>query len=238
MMIVDAPFGPQQSISLNGEYIETVSDFKYLGSMVASAENDAKIRKGQAWGAFWKLKNIWKATNIDIKLKIRLFEASCLSILLYGSETWILTEKMKQSLNSFATNCYRVMLDVKRTDHLTNEYVYTRVNQKPLVYYIIKRQLTWISHLLRIDKKEEPTRKYAFYEPRHEKSRQGRPALNFVKYISEMLGGASTTEIERAAQDRDGWYSIVLNCADRITKSGNVVNTLGQKPRRRHLNPG
>jgi hypothetical protein len=31
---------------------------------------------------------------------------------------------------------------------------------------------------------------------------------------------------------------IVLDCADRITKSGNVVNTLGQKPRRRHLNPG
>jgi hypothetical protein len=56
--------------------VETVSDFKYLGSMVASAENDAKIRKGQVWGAFWKLENIWKATNIDIKLKIRLFEAS------------------------------------------------------------------------------------------------------------------------------------------------------------------
>jgi hypothetical protein len=129
------------------------------------------------------------------------------------------------------------MLGVKRIDHVTNEYIHAQVNQKPLTYYIIKRQLTWIGHLLRIDKKEL-CRKYAFYEPRHGASRRGRPALNFVNYISEMLGGASATEIERAAQDRETWKSIVLDCADRLTKTGNVVNTLGQKPRRRHVNPG
>ncbi len=56
--------------------------------------------------------------------------------------------------------------------------------------------------------------------------------------MSEMLRGASVTEIERAAQDRAGCKSIVLDCADRITQLGNVVNTLGQKPQRRNLNPG
>ena len=55
-MIFNPPPGPQQALTLNGENIEVVSDFKYLGSMMASSERDIKIRKGQAWAAFWKQK--------------------------------------------------------------------------------------------------------------------------------------------------------------------------------------
>ena len=46
------------SLTLNGESIEVVDDFKYLGSMMSCSENDFKNRIGQAWGAFWKLEKI------------------------------------------------------------------------------------------------------------------------------------------------------------------------------------
>ncbi len=42
-----------QPLKSNNE-IEIVNDFKYLGSLV-SPEKDIKCRKGQAWGAFWKM---------------------------------------------------------------------------------------------------------------------------------------------------------------------------------------
>ena len=127
-MIIGAPlYGLHQTIKHNTEYIEVVQDFKYLGAMMASSAGDIKVRKGQAWGAFWKLKDIWKAKSISIQLKIRLFKASVLSILLYGSETWIINKQQKSMFDSFATSCYRIMLNVKRTDRITNEEIYNRV---------------------------------------------------------------------------------------------------------------
>ena len=102
-MTINAPSNEQQKLSLNGENIEIVDDFKYLGSLVASSKKDIKIRKGQAWGAFWKMKQIWKANNISIDTKVRLFKSSCLSILLYGCETWIITADFKREL------CYKLL---------------------------------------------------------------------------------------------------------------------------------
>ena len=94
-------------------------------------------------GAFWKIKNIWIAKRLPTALKVRLCKASCLSILLYGCEAWTLTQQHKNILDSYATSCYRIMLNIKRLDLVTNEEVYSRVlNQKPLYNDILQRQLS------------------------------------------------------------------------------------------------
>ena len=56
-------------IELDGQRIELVKNFKYLGSMVVSSESDIRARKGQAWGAFWKIKDIYRSKTIPIRLK-------------------------------------------------------------------------------------------------------------------------------------------------------------------------
>ena len=45
--------------SLSGESIKSVSEFKYLGSNIASTERDDTIRRGKAWGAINSLNTIW-----------------------------------------------------------------------------------------------------------------------------------------------------------------------------------
>ena len=47
-----------RSMQINGEDIQWVDNFKYLGSMILSSNTDVKVRKGLAWKAFWKLRNI------------------------------------------------------------------------------------------------------------------------------------------------------------------------------------
>ena len=106
---------------------------------MALSQKDIKIRKGQAWGAFWKMKQIWKANNISIHTKNRLFKSACLSILLYGCETWIITPEQKRELDSFVTSCYRIMLNIKRQEHVTNNELYARIKERPLSLTIIKR---------------------------------------------------------------------------------------------------
>ena len=64
----------------NNEYLEVVQDFKYLAALMASSVGDIKVRKGQAWRAFSKLKDMWKSNSVSLQLKIRLFKESVLSI--------------------------------------------------------------------------------------------------------------------------------------------------------------
>ena len=49
---------PQPSLQVYGEPINHVTDFKYLGSKMASAASDLKRRKALAWSAFWKLERL------------------------------------------------------------------------------------------------------------------------------------------------------------------------------------
>ena len=72
--------------SLNGENIEKVEDFVYLGSKIRASESDIDARKAKAWAACHKLKQIWKS-DLRKAIKVRLFTALIESVLLYGSET-------------------------------------------------------------------------------------------------------------------------------------------------------
>ncbi|GAA6077073.1 uncharacterized protein LOC118408508 [Tachysurus ichikawai] len=98
-----------KNLKLGSQRIEWVNNFKYLGSVVKSSETDINTRKALAWAAFWRMKDIYRSKNLPIGLKTNMFQVVCLPILLYGCESWIITQKLKQSLNSFATNCYRVV---------------------------------------------------------------------------------------------------------------------------------
>ncbi|KAJ8353279.1 hypothetical protein SKAU_G00208460 [Synaphobranchus kaupii] len=108
------------NIDLDGQALDQVNDFQYLGSFVGSTENDFKHRKGKAWAAFWELKNIWKSTT-PLELKVNLFKAAVLSVLLYGSESWVINENLKNRINSFQTTCLRIILGISNKDHIRNE---------------------------------------------------------------------------------------------------------------------
>ena len=54
---------PQPALQVYGDPINHVSDFRYLGSIVASGSSDLKRRKSLAWCAFWKLEQLWKSPH-------------------------------------------------------------------------------------------------------------------------------------------------------------------------------
>lgn len=215
---------PSQStipLTLNGEVIETVENFKYLGSQMQSTEKDFEVRKGQAWGAYRQLSNIWKSKTTPVHLKINIFKASCLSILLYGSETWVLTQKLRNELDSFATNCYRHILGIKRLDKVSNNEIYERVKQIPLSVTLGERQLTWIGHMLRRND-NELIKKYALYGPDQldGDAKIGKPKLTYIKEVQRQLNPGlkeneiklEAKEIVKMAQDREKWKKRVIDC--------------------------
>ena len=205
-----------EPLKLNGEEIEIVNDFKYLGSLMATTGNEIKSRKGQAWSAFWKMTKLWHSSKMSLALKMRIFKASVISVLLYGSEAWLITKYQMDSLDSFATSCYRIMLNIRRLDHVTNEEIYKRVNQQPLSISIQRRQLTWIGHILRREP-EEPIRKYALYQISNQlgTSKIGGHTTDYANYIAKIISKEArltAQEIEKAANKRESWKKLVIAC--------------------------
>ena len=71
--------------------LKVFDNVKYLGACMASLFKDFEVRKAITWKACHKLKQIWKST-MNRKLKIQIFRATIETILLYGSETWTITQ--------------------------------------------------------------------------------------------------------------------------------------------------
>ena len=195
---------------INDKPINIVDDFKYLGSYVGSTEHDVQVRIGLAWAAFAKLKTILRSPKPKLNFKIRLFKAACISILLYGCETWILTEALTEKLDIFARTCYRIMLGIKQSrDHVTNERLYQRVNQVPVREMIRERQLKFTGHCIRMPT-DEPINRFVLYESKVRPSlRPGAQTRTYRQQISSHLlpgeKALEATEIWKIAVNKSAW---------------------------------
>ena len=105
-MVFNQPPSETTDIYLNGSTLKQVTDFKYLGSKM---ETDFMLRKCLACVAFWNMEKQWRVKHVPTRLKIAIFIASALSIMLYGSEKSIVSKLMEEKFKSFATRCYRIM---------------------------------------------------------------------------------------------------------------------------------
>ena len=97
--------------SLLNEDIKVVNNFKYMGAWMSCSSKDFEIRKALAWQACHKLKKLWNS-KLKRKLKIRTFQATIESILLYGSETWTIDKSLERRINGCYTKLLRMILNV------------------------------------------------------------------------------------------------------------------------------
>ncbi|MGA9038985.1 MAG: reverse transcriptase domain-containing protein, partial [Terriglobales bacterium] len=168
------------------DMIEKVSEFRYLGSLMSSYQADFNERKHKARCVFWSMKKVWNSKEISTDLKIKIFNVTCIPVLLYGCETWILTEKLKSDLDIFALNCYRWLLGIRKINKIKNEIIYNRVGKCPLHETVQMRQKNFI-----IKTQNKPdgniAKTYLTYVPEHGKRRVGKPARSYGGYIASLM---------------------------------------------------
>ena len=89
-------------IQCEGEDLENVFKFKYLGSVFAAdgqQQYDIKARMGMAMSRCGKLGHLFDSPDLGPRLKLRLYRASVVSLLTYGCESWNLTQDVMRKLN-------------------------------------------------------------------------------------------------------------------------------------------
>ncbi|VDP75150.1 unnamed protein product [Schistosoma curassoni] len=103
------------SITLDGETLEDVKSFTYLGSIIdeqGGSDAYVKARIGRARAAFLQLKNIWNSKQLSTNIKLRISNIKVKAVLVYGAETWRITTTTIRKVQVFINNCLRKILSI------------------------------------------------------------------------------------------------------------------------------
>ena len=152
-------------IQIDGENLENVERFAYLGSHLSSNANiddEIQYRLRCANSAFGKLrKRVFDDRDLRTNIKIRVYQAIVLPTLLYGSETWTTYRRNIKGLEQFHQRSLRNILRISWEDRRTNISVLEEANSTSIEAILIKNQLRWAGHVVRMTDERLP--KQIFY---------------------------------------------------------------------------
>ncbi|KAK0422441.1 hypothetical protein QR680_007575 [Steinernema hermaphroditum] len=116
----------EASIRLNGEVIEQVEAFVYLGQELRLRRDHYKeiTRRIQSgWNVFRRYTDFLTSRSVLMRWKRRLFDQCVLPAMLYGSETWSLTKSARKRLATAQRRMERRMVGVRLIDRKSNEWL-------------------------------------------------------------------------------------------------------------------
>ena len=186
--------------------------FKYLGSYISADSDIGKeisTRIGIATQAFKRLQNIWKSSVLGTSTKLKIYRSNVRSILLYASETWRTNKRLESRLRGFEGRCLRRILKIRWEQRITNKEIRRRTGINSITDEVKQRRWRWLGHVLRMSGERLPHVALRWRPPG--RRRRGRPLGTWRRTVENELKvtGNTWTEIERIAQDRDGWRRFV-----------------------------
>ena len=121
--------GDRMHVILDGEPLEEVDCFKYLGLEVAAdgrSEKDVVHRMNEGYRAWGALKSVRSNRGFGIKAKKCLYEGVIVPTALYGAEAWGMRSAKRRKVNVLEIKCLRSLVGVSQMDRVRNEEVRRR----------------------------------------------------------------------------------------------------------------
>ena len=118
--------GPITSWQIDGETMETVTDFIFEGSKI-TADDDCshEIKRHLLLGrkVMANLDSILKSRDITLPTKVRLVKAMIFAVVMYGCESWTIKKAEHQKIDAFELWCWRRLLRVPWTARRSNQSI-------------------------------------------------------------------------------------------------------------------
>ena len=118
--------GPITSQQIEGEKVEAVRDFIFLGSKITVDGNCShEIKKCLLLGrkVMNNLDNILKSRDITLIIKVPLVKAMVFPVVMYGCESWTIKKAEYQRIDAFEPWCWRRLLRVPWTARRSNKSI-------------------------------------------------------------------------------------------------------------------
>ena len=118
--------GPIISWEIDGEAVETVADFIFLGSKItADGDCSHEIKSHLLLGrkVMTNLDSILKNRDITLPTKVHLVKAMVFPIVTYGCESWTIRKVEHRRIDAFELWCWRRLLRVPWTARRSNKSI-------------------------------------------------------------------------------------------------------------------
>jgi len=195
-------------VTVGGEKVEEVDHFKYLGALFnceARCDEEIRSRLLQGRERMGQLKRLWKSRSISTRLKAKLIQTLVWPIITYGAESWTLKQENRDNIEAFEMWCYRRVLRISYTEHVSNEEVLRRMNQsRQLLGRVKKRKLAYFGHVTRHPSLEKDIMLGMMPGTR----RQGGQRRQFLDDITDWAG-MRLPEVVTLAAERKEYRSLI-----------------------------
>ena len=140
------------SCQIDGETMETVADFIFVGSK-NTADDDCshEIKRHLLFGrkVMTNLDSIFKSRNITLPTKVRLVKAMVFPVVRYGCESWTVKKAEHGRIDAFELWCWRRLLRVPWTARRSNQSIPKETSPGcSLEGLMLKLKLQYFGHLM------------------------------------------------------------------------------------------
>ena len=123
--------GPITSWEIDGETVDTVADFIFLGSKItADGDCSHEIKRRLLLGrkVITNPDSILKSRDITLPTKVRLVKAIVFPVVIYGCESWTVKKAERQRTDAFELWCWRRLLRVRWTERRSNQSILKEIS--------------------------------------------------------------------------------------------------------------
>ena len=144
--------GPITSWEIDGESVETVSDFIFGGSKITangdcSHELKRRLLLGQKVKS--KLDTILKSRDITLSTKVHLVKVMVFPVVMYGCESWTIKKAKRRRIDAFGLWCWRRLLRVPWTARRSNQSILKEISPGcSLERLMLRLKLQYFGHLM------------------------------------------------------------------------------------------
>ena len=145
--------GPITSWQIDGETVETVTDFIFLGSKITAdgdCSHEIKRRLLLERKVLTNLHSILKSRDIILPIKVHLVKAIVFPVVMYRCESWTIKKAKCRRIDAFELWCWRRLLKVPWTARRSNQSILKKISPGcSLEGMMLKLKLQYFGHLMR-----------------------------------------------------------------------------------------